>query len=232
MNKVLRCFIALILILTFPVIGSCASKALSRPQAAALIKKYETFSNAMTIKVPVGNIWWNNLNLNINPDYPLKALQDHGILTLRESGQGDSVGYRKEYITELTPQGKDLSKSWILTKEKMPNGNQYMMTSCHKAGSRETEPCHESKGDVYSVVLARRKINGVTGITKDSIGTEVTAEFKWEWIPTADGKILAADKILINMFMSDDRIPTGSRTGRASFKLYDDGWRITGIKLQ
>ena len=72
---------------------------------------------------------------------------------------------------------------------------------------------------MYSVVLARRKLNEVTGITADPGGKESAAEFNWEWIPTDDGKLFA------------DRIPAGVQKGQAAFQLYDDGWRLAQIAL-
>lgn len=219
MDKLFRYFIALILILAFPAIGSCAGKALSRSQAAAVIKQVQNFSDPMGVKVPVGNIWWDWRNVDDpNPDYPLKTLQDRGILTIRESGQKNGM-WSKEYLTELTPHGKDLSKSWILTKEKMPNGSNGMVSRCYTVAGQGGEPCHEPSGAVYFFVLARRKMNEVTGIMTDPGGRQSLAEFTWEWVPTAEGKIFA------------DRIPTGVQKGRTSFQLYDDGWRITGIEL-
>lgn len=220
MDKIFRCIIALVLILVSPATGSCSDKNLSRSRAADVIKQAQNFSDAMVIKVPVGNIWWDWRNVNDpNPNYPLKTLQDRDILTYRESGQKEGW-WNKEYITELTPRGKDLSKSWVLTKEKMPNGSTFMGTQsrCWTVQGRG-ETCHEPNGDVYSVVLARRKMIAVTGIRTDPGGKESSAEFTWEWVPTADGKIFV------------ERIPTGVQKGRALFELYDDGWRITGIDL-
>ena len=62
-------------------------------------------------------------------------------------------------------------------------------------------------------------MNAVTGIATDPGEKEALAEFTWEWVPTADGKLFA------------ERIPTGVQKGQASFQLYDDGWRIAEIEL-
>ena len=84
MDRVFRCLIGLVLIVACPATGLCAGKALSRSQAAAAIKQFHDFSNPMGVKVPVGNIWWDWRNVDdSNRDYPLKTLQDRGILTIR-----------------------------------------------------------------------------------------------------------------------------------------------------
>lgn len=197
------------------------SKDLSRSRAADIIKEYQQFSAVVEVRVPIGNVWWDYRNLDSNDLYPLKRLQDRGILTLRESGQKEGY-WNKEYLTELTPRSKDRSKSWVLTKENMPSGATFMASP---SASRcwtvfgHGEPCHESKGAVYSVVCARRKIDEVTGITADSGGKVSAAEFNWEFVLTDDGKVFA------------DRIPTGVQKGQAAFQLYDDGWRITQMAL-
>src|ERR1700730_17030000 len=117
-----------VLLLTAGLVG--CSKDLSRSRAADLIKQHQEFNAAMEVKVPVGNLWWDWRNVNdMNPSYPLKTLQDRGILTLRESGQKEGY-WNKEYLTELTPRGKDLSKSWVPTDEKMPNAGTFMGPRC------------------------------------------------------------------------------------------------------
>ena len=106
-----------LLLLTAAGLAGC-SKDLSRSKAADLIKQHQEFSAVMELKVPVGNIWWDWRNVNdMNPAYPLKTLQDRGILTIRETGQKEGY-WNKEFLAELTPHGKDLSKSWVQTKRK------------------------------------------------------------------------------------------------------------------
>jgi hypothetical protein len=192
------------------------SKDLPRSSAADLIKQRQELSAVIEVKVPVGNMWldWRD----VNDDPILKPLKDHGILTVRESGQNQGVWY-KEYLFELTPGGKDLSKSWVLTKEKVSAGNAGSTCWTPQTYS-QGEPCHKPSGVIYSIVLARRKINEVSGIKMDPGGKEADVEFIWEWVPTADAKIFA------------DRVPAGMQEGQATFQLYDDGWRITQIALR
>jgi hypothetical protein len=193
------------------------SRDLSRSRAANLIKQHKEFGAVVDVKVPVGNIWWDWRNVN-----SFKPLEDRGILTVREAGQKDGM-WSKEYLLELTPRGKDLSRSWLLTKDVMPSAP-YLSGFCWTDSSNYHTgvPCHKASGTVYSIVLARRKLNEVTGITTDSGGKESEAEFSWEWAPTgADAKMFA------------DRMPAaGVQKGRAAFQLYDDGWRITQIEFQ
>jgi hypothetical protein len=198
---------------------AACSKDLSRSRATDLIKQHQDFSAAIEVKVPVGNIWWDWRNVDyLDLTYGLKTLKERSILTIRESGQKEGW-WNKEYITELTPQGKDLSKSWVPTKGKMPGGAGFMGQRCYTTPG-QVEPCHESSGVVYSIMLARKKINEVTGITADPGGKASVADFNWEWAPTADATTFP------------NQVPTGAQKGHAAFQLYDDGWRITQIAFQ
>jgi hypothetical protein len=190
------------------------SKDLSRSRAADLIKQHKDFGAVIDVRVPVGNVWYDWRN--VESDY--KPLQDHGILTIREAGQKMGM-WSKEYLLELTPRGKDLSKSWLPTKDEMPGAGSggYCWTD-NSDYSKGGPPCHKASGTVYSIVLARRELNEVTGITAMEAGGKMSlANFSWEWVPTTDVKDFP------------DRFPAGVQKGEAGFQLYDDGWRIAEI---
>jgi hypothetical protein len=204
---------ALLLAVTF---AGCSSD-LSRSKANALIEQQKDFRTTIELGIPIGNFWWDYRNLGIDPHYPLLALRDQGILTLRESGQKNSL-WGREYITELTPRGKDLSKLWVSTKDAMPSGTYGMDDRCWTTWGHG-EPCHKASGVVYSVILAQKHIEEVTGITTEAGGKEASAEFTWRWVATDAGK----------SFM--DHVPSNETKGEAEFELYDDGWRIARIKL-
>jgi len=213
-NRLLIC----VTLLTVALAG--CSRDLSRSRAAGLIEKHKEFASIMELKVPVGNLWWDWRNMNDwNPTYPFQTLKDRGILTIRESGQKEGY-WNKEFITELTAKGKALSRNWVATKENLPNGATFFMGSGCWTTFGHGEPCHAAKGVVYSVVLAQRRVNQVTGITADPAGKESEAEFDWEWAAAPDAKNFPG------------LVPTDMRKGRGDFQLYDDGWRLTHIQIE
>jgi hypothetical protein len=221
-RKSVRSLLVGILLMGAALLG--CSQGPSRSRAASVLVKNVAFSETIAIKVPIGNIWWDWRNVNdTDNDYPLQTLQDSGIWTIRESGQKEGL-WAKEYITELTPKGAELSKSWVVTSEKMPV-RAYPMTDvatstdCWTTEGR-AEPCHVPKGVVYSVLLARKKLIEVSGIATEPGGKEATVEFTWQWSPTADAKNFPG------------RVNAGVRNGRAAFKLYDDGWRAIQVALE
>jgi hypothetical protein len=200
-------------------LAACGSKELSRSKASDLISDTERLKAYWHCKAPIGNVWWDwRMVDDSNPEYPLKTLQDVGLITLRESGQKEGY-WTREYIIELTPKGKDASNSWVRVEGKMP-GNSVANSRCWTTFGHG-EPCHETHGIVYDINLAQRKMLGVTGITADAGGKESIAEFEWKWSITPNGKT----------FGNQVGVTTDVHKGRASFRLYDDGWRIAGMDL-
>jgi hypothetical protein len=195
------------------------SKDLSRDRAANLIQQNQDFNFVISVKVPVGNLWWDWRDVNdLVSQYRLQTLMDRGIITMRESGQKSGY-WSKEFVTELTPKGKELCKNWIATNEKMPDGAPWMNSNCWTTWGNG-EPCHPARGVVYSVVLAHRSAIQVTGITSDPGGTQSEAVFNWEWPPTPNASNFPGT------------VPGGIENGQAAFQLYDDGWRLTQIAWQ
>lgn len=194
------------------------SQKLTRPRAAELISKNKDFNDAIKINVPVGNFFFDYRNIDnyyTDLDLPFAALQQSGILSRSESGQ--HLGWwESEYITVLTPLGKELSKSWGQSSYAFHalDPNEQCWTT-RGVG----EPCHQIKLVVYAVVLARRAPPEVTGITCAPGGQECGAEFTWKWNPLLDAKYFPG------------RVDNGEKTGNAAFRLYDDGWRLVEIKI-
>ena len=102
----------------------CGSKELSRSKAADLIGSNKEFGTPWEIEIPVGNFWWDSRELGAFPA-PLQTLIAANIWTVRESGQevGGSLLWYREYLSGLTPHGKDLSKTWAPTKENIASAN-------------------------------------------------------------------------------------------------------------
>jgi hypothetical protein len=194
------------------------SKTLSRSRAADLINRNTVFSKPNTARIPVGNIWWDWRNISSatyvydGDTYVLKPLIDAGLIKYRESGQKEGY-WNKEYIFELTPLGKSLSSSWTTTKDALPSGATFMGDRCWTTWGTGGEPCHKSQGTLYTFVIAKRKVDAVTGILTDPGGKTAVADFNWEW-----------KKIF-------DRLGGGTTVQQehARFVLYDDGWRLAGF---
>lgn len=208
----------LILLIALALAGCANSKDLSRSRAADLISRNGDFGTVLDVKVPVGNIWcdWRFINDEV------KQLRTAGILTLQESGQYDGI-WNKEYVLELTERGKEMSKSWAATNAKMPECSSFRLRGNYcwsKDNRRGGEKCHEPNGVVYSVVLARKKIGNVTGITMDGGAKQGQAEFTWQWDPTAAAKDFPG------------QVPLGVHQGVAALQLYDDGWRLEELQLR
>jgi len=79
-------------------------------------------------------------------------------------------------------------------------------------GASESTGWKKISDKVWMVPIFRREFIEVTGITSSEPSTAV-AEFTSRWIPTDYGKELGAT-------------PSAPETGNASFRLYDDGWRL------
>jgi hypothetical protein len=197
-------------------LGGC-SKELTRSRAADLIEKNAEFGAPAEVKIPVGTFWWDYRNLSIFPA-PLTMLTDMNILTVRGSGQKDCC-WQMEYIAELTAHGKDVSTSWTETKDRMLEDTRPASAMCYVV-VHHPEPCHNARGKVYSQVVARRKIIEVTGITGDQDGQSSQAEFDWRWIASSEAKVFGIT------YAAD------AKKGQATFRHYDDGWRMVNIALK
>jgi hypothetical protein len=204
-----RCFVPILLVV-LGIVTSC-SKDLSRSQAQDLITGNEDFSRPHTIEIPVGNLWWDSRSIGSIESPDVRALEQSGVLTFRKSGRSSWIYI--EIFSELTPLGKDVSKSWTLKQKDLNPGG----VPCNGTTSFCAPPSH---ADLYSVAVTRRQFKRVTGIRLDSGGKEATADFEFGWSPTDDGKVLKLN------FTPDRVFP-----GHAAFQLYDDGWRLSTIQL-
>ena len=213
----------LILSLLSLVCVGCGSQTLSRSKAAGVIAQNPEFAKPKTVKIPVGDIWWDWADINSLYDaYPIQLLQKDGILTFQESGLRQGV-WMKEYITALTPHGSELAKTWIRTKDKMPNYGNYSdfsPTNCWTGNNKKIDCASEVTGTVYSMVVARRRITEVTGIAMGSNNHNAEVDFEWTWLVPSDAEYVG--KGFSNL------APT-SHNGQAEFQLFDDGWRLVQI---
>ncbi len=209
-------------------IGGCGSKELTRSHAEKLIQGSESFKAGGELKIFEGSFWFDFpfirltqesdkelLMKNIMPT--MRALINAGIASLRDTGQRHSPNYH-EFMIELSPDGKQMQKNWTKTEDKAPTAPFNPNDKCWMGdnGQKQWEPCRTSNGVMYSVIAAERRVREITGISGSESG-DATVEFNWEWAPmTKAGKLR-------------DLIPREVLKGDASFKRYDDGWRLTQV---
>lgn len=201
------------------MLTACKSKELTRGKAEELLKKNKEFATELTVKIPIGNMWVTPENEGNAGLVGAKTLTDKGIAKMRPTGLKHRL-FDQEWVITLTPTGESHAKSWTRTQEKMPNIERFILDGgCYNA-TYHNEACHSVNGVVYSVLVARRSLKQVTGIavTSDNVGLTV-GEFDWDWEFTPDGILFS------------DRVPKGVKKGKATFQLYDDGWRIKDIEL-
>jgi hypothetical protein len=109
-----------------------------------------------------------------------------------------SLGFRKTAscpALALTPTGQSASAGWT-------------------RGSVASSP----QGVAWSVPIGRREFIGVPRLTK-SDDESTQAEFDWKWAPNDTGMALRQSVERANVFLDQ------TRTGRASCRRFDDGWR-------
>ena len=79
-------------------------------------------------------------------------------------------------------------------------------------GAEESKGWKKISDKAWMVPIFRREFIEVTGIMSSEPSTAV-AEFTSRWIPTDYGKEMGA-------------VTSAPETGNATFRLYDDGWRL------
>jgi hypothetical protein len=196
------------LILTVVLGLTGCSKGLSRDQAADVIQKSPGFEQTFDAKVALGKCWykWRDMQSFSGDLAVYKALQDNGVLTVKESSNIYAVQW-KEYVVELTPKGQEAAlTSWVKTPEKVDSSS---------AG----RPSPDST--IYVVHLARKRWVGVTGIAMDSGGKKAIVGFDWEWAPTDQAALFSANAPGPDV-----------HHGKASLELFDDDWKIDQISIE
>lgn len=184
-------FYLLILVTGLWTTTAC-SQDLSRSRAEHLITDSQDFKSPLNMRLLVGSFW-------AGPDYYnkpawLKTLEQNGVLTYRESGRTSL--FQREAFIDLTPFGKDESKTWaVLNKDFNSKGMERLSAV------------------LYSIPVAQRRFKQVTGIRLDPGGKGATVDYEFVWVPTSE----KAFKGLVN---------PDALSEHAKFELYDDGWRL------
>lgn len=212
--------------------------ALSRSHAAEVIRSDPKFEYTLRVFVPVGRFILDDRNTSYSLRlFPIKELQAENLLSVSKSGQVENWTPITEYLSELTPRGSDVSRAWSLcartTQMSVMNANilgpgavdmggglegfMAPKRSCPSAGSTRVGRLIPVDLSIYSAIVARREMKGVTGIMMLPGGVNARVEFEWAWKPV--------DKAFASL------VPSERHSEAASFTLYDDGWRSRPIEI-
>lgn|GEM_PF-4741097 len=194
-------FLPLSLLIAVVAFSSC-SKALSRSTAAKLIKANDRFAEPLSVKVPVGKVWFDYRNFY--DTFPVRDLEKAGLVNVFETGRTSGM-WTKEYAVRLTPAGERQATSWKKTNEKID--------------SWFAPPSPEAV--IYLMPVANRAIDEVTGIRSEGAAesNQAIAEFTWHWKTTEGGRLLSKSA------------PSEQQKTEALLQRYDDGWRVSQIHL-
>lgn len=192
----------LLMSLVLSLLAFSCSKSLSRSTAAKLIKANDRFEEPLSVKVPVGKVWFDYRNFY--DAFPVRELEKAGVINVFETGHTSGM-WNKEYAIRLTPTGERLVSSWKKTNE--------------KTDSWFAPPSPDAV--IYLMPIANRAIDEVTGIRTEgpTESKQAVAEFSWHWEATEGGRLLSKAP------------PSGQQKTEALFQEYDDGWRVTQIHL-
>jgi hypothetical protein len=184
------------------VTPSATSKTLTRPFAANLIKDHENFIGTLYRDVPVGPFWfeWRDIDAYVKR---LKPLIDKTLLTFEATGRKNNERWH-EYIINLTATGEIEVKLWEKTTRSSPGGGAF-----DGYFGPPSPNC-----TIYQIPLAKKQLLEITGIAIEN-GESADVEFQWAWVATEKAALFP------NFIYSKDKY-----SGKAAFRLYDDGWRL------
>lgn len=243
--------LVLSLLLTFQL--SCGSKELSRSQAQNLIEQTKEYKQPFALELMQGETllpYGKTLYvLDSGEETPEQAATRKIKEYYEKNPQiavADHLGLVEARIktldpTQPKPQNSFQKPMWSFEEDYLATG---------KAKALWTEyglPATEK-----TIPLAGKKIIEITGITKQG-EDQATAQFKWQYAPNEAGRAFDAStpefKALPNDLqrLLDGTLPPSElvskrenktmsfgtvRTGQASFRRYDDGWRLESVIFQ
>ena len=229
---VLRVLAAACLVAQLPACAAPDSKELTRDRARKLIEADKSFTQPYLIQLESAEKYLVSAQSadegppdlraveEFGEDYPLTAaLRLLGLVEVKATAIGNESGGRTGRVI-----------GWY-----------------YRIESRLTEKGAEwAEGTKDGLPLYRREVVEVTGVTAGQPNNAV-AEFKWRRVPTLVGEALEAEgptfkslpaEIQQNLRRSISKfgnaLPASYKpvqNGRAEFRLYDDGWRVTGVSL-
>jgi hypothetical protein len=177
------------------------TSGLSRGVAAELITNQKEFKATRYKDVPVGRFWydWRDIEGYFEG---LQPLVDRKVLTFGATGKKNA--WWNEYFVQLTPEGEKEAQTWNKTSHANP---QWQFSFYYGPASPDCI--------MYEFPVKEKKLLAVTGILLGTGDRSADVEYTWTWIVTEKGKSLLGE-------IQSDQV----ERGKASFQLYDDGWRV------
>lgn len=207
--------------------AGCSSK-LTRNKAIDLIRHHDNFDEVLTFQVPVGTFCDSTQNAYSNMEALWLMYGARGPLkTIAGAWPGLFVDIDTRNVTSQVMNGP-VPQECVPTVQALQRelggglGGLLIGSSYHfwrwtlkitPAGVKAGLP--DRGGPVQ---IAQKVFMSMTGLADNADGT-TTGEFTWRWVSTDLANALNMDK----GFNVD--VP-----GKATFKLYDDGWRISAIE--
>lgn len=217
-------FTLLSFFLSLFIVGCAGTQELTRPRAVEMISGSQVFSAPVSLPLKKETSW------NLRP-------------SSADESEADAQAHAVENYYQAYPQMDALRRLGLMdvraTVRERPDENHGVWAFDVKpflteSGKGMASDERENQG-TPSVIIARRELIEVTGITKAGDRT-AQAEYTWKEAPTAAGRAFvlggseheglpAALRQALherNQTKDFDKV----RRGRAVFQLYDNGWRL------
>jgi hypothetical protein len=245
--------LALFLTIIGAFIAGCSSKELSRSKAQKLIEESNEYKKPFALELMQGETLLpygkSMYVLSLGEETPTQAAERKVREYFEKNPQiavANHLGLVEARVKTLDPmqpkqQYSGQKPMWSFEEE-------YLATDKAKALWNE----YDLPPAKNSVPLAGKKIVEITGITKQ-VGEMVMAQFIWKFDPNEAGKAYDAStsefknlptnlqQLLEGTLPPSDVVSkrenktmsfAGSRQGQASFRRYDDGWRLESVIFQ
>lgn len=199
---------------------SCTSRRLEREQAAKMIAAHSSFAKSDSIFLADGtycepvpySVFVSKSIGSVDESYEPLAAGHLYQLQLKSAGVASITAPRILAAADAAAKC-DPSR----TKQKTPDGSLLMMP--HWAW--RVELTREARSLVTSannghIVIGNAVVPEVTGITFSDNDKAATVEFLWTMEPTTEARQLGVERV-------------HGGEGRASLRLYDDGWRVLAV---
>ncbi|UFP97131.1 hypothetical protein [Gloeobacter morelensis] len=192
---------------TFAAVGCGGRSGLSREKALELLKESALFRPNSIASRQVGQIYERFLTGSSLSDPLYSSLKRLGFIFL-------APAQKPGYLAGLPVNGFELRLT--------PAGK--------KHAEAENWPRY---GDQWDVVLARKRLSGITGVSEASDG-RARASYSYKWVPTPVGlqvKQMLADTRFAGtqkyaLYFSYTLEWKDELTAEATFSRFDDGWRL------
>lgn len=248
-KRLLPRFIIYILPIFVLVFASCSSKELSRSSAQKLIEASEQYKQPFTISLMQGqvtNAYGDSLDV-------LESAEE----TPEQAAARKITAYFELYPQIGAANQLGLVEAQVKAKQSSQPKRQYSWLTPAWAFDEKYSPSDKAKAlwkeynlppTADTVPLAGKEIVEITGITKQGEDT-ATAQFTWKFVPNEAGKAfdtstaefkalpVRLQQLLEGTLPEKQQYRTENKTmsfaairqGQATFRRYDDGWRLEAV---